>query len=180
MVRTAYSTIEPEPPPPPETILQHPTIDEQQWIKDAIYSANLDINCIQETNTLTNDEKGYSPFIRKLQNKAQHDLHLLRARHHGTSLPPPNAHPIHIPTPKCHILTYILHDTAWKDERTRDWIKNVTGGWDVPCINPTTFDIHDNNDTATRRKSPPYPFHPHLINSPQVHHLPFTKWVPPS
>ena len=105
MVRTAYSIIEPEPPPPPETILQHPTIDEQQWVEDAIYSANLDINCVHETNTLTQDGKGYSPFIRKLQNKAQYELHLLRIRHHMRPLPPSNAHPVHVPTRKCHILT---------------------------------------------------------------------------
>ena len=112
--------IDPEPPPLSETIPQHHTIAEQQWVEDAIYSANLNINCIQETNILTQDENGYSPFIRKLQNKVQYEIHLLRARHHGTILLPPNVHPIHIPTPKCHILMHVLHDTTWKDDCTRD------------------------------------------------------------
>ena len=47
-------------------------------------------------------------------------------------MPPPRNRPIHIPTPKGCTQRNILHDTTWRDYECKDWIKNATGGWNLP------------------------------------------------
>ena len=158
MVKMVQIPIEPEPPPPPESI-KPPTMEERHWMDDALHSATNDFTTIKNANDYdaTTIVDGYSPFIRKLQTKEDLRAQLLRAKHHKSPLPPPNNHPLHIPTPKSQYHTSMLHNTTWKDYPSNEWIKNATGGWDIPSLDNTNFDLTADDDETICIHQPPRP-----------------------
>ena len=150
--------IEPEPPDQQHDIISD---EEQQWIDDAIHSATTDINTVLDLNDIDTSAENYPPFVRKLQVKADFGKRLLQAKRRvatKSSLPPPQVHPLHIPTPKSSHAPGILHDTTWRRHECNEWIRNSTGGWDVPTteshVPPDNPDI-DRIATACRATTLP-------------------------
>ena len=115
-----HKLIESEPPPPsqnniidPDIEPEPPDIDELQWIQDVTHSAKKDIEDTQaNTNILKNGD--YTPFVHKMQSAQDYHDRLIRAKHtrKPSTLPPPNVHPLYIPTPKYCISQNLLHDTT--------------------------------------------------------------------
>ena len=112
MVNKAYSNIEPEPPPLQEDHTS-PTAEEKQWTDDIQHMATTETTMLTEANNAINDSSAYTPFIRKLQSRIDIRNQLLRAQHstQKVNLPPPNNHPLYIPTPKSHPHTNVIDST---------------------------------------------------------------------
>ena len=139
----AHTTIEPEPPPPQQkstiaTIEPEPppNSDETQWIQDVQHSAANNMARIRMCNEIHTQGITYTPFTSQKQGPTrleQHILYLQRLTAGKPKMPPPRSHPIHMPTPKSSSRRIphrnILHDTTWKNNDSKDWIKNNTGGW---------------------------------------------------
>jgi len=126
---------------------------------DALHSATNDFTTIKNSNdyNATTIVDGYSPFIRKLQTKEDLRAQLLRAKHHKSPLPPPNNHPLYIPTPKSQYHTIMLHNTTWKDYPSNEWIKNATGGCDIPSLDNKKFNLTANDDETICIRHPAQP-----------------------
>ena len=156
---TFQEAIEPEPPPIPrihkfkielKPELPPPSPDKLQLVDDVYHSASINMLDVQEQNSVFNRMYNYSPHIRKFyilgtQNTIHHknklygyncirDFILLTKQNHKTKShsPPPNNHPIHIPTPKSKYNPPTFHDITWRDFVCKNWSKNATGGWDIP------------------------------------------------
>ena len=116
-----------------------------------MHSALSQIKIVQEANEIAADTTAYTPIIRRLEHQIDIRQHMLRAKYHTAISPllPPINHPLFIPTPKSKpaVKYNTLHDTTWKVFISKDWIKDTTGGWDIPPSDPTIFCI-DNNNTS--------------------------------
>ena len=163
-----HKIIEPKPPPPPqlgnskisiepESPILHKTKDtpadneELQWIEDATHSGNKDLNDTQAQNKILSSGDTYIPFVRKLQSINDYNKRLLQVQRQtkkASTLPPPNIHPLNIPTPKYRPTQNILHNKNWKTQECDDWMRNKNGGRDIPLSTPTnTSNKHDHDDS---------------------------------
>ena len=137
MVNTARE-IEPEPPSPQQNTPTPATTNELHWLEDTKYNANTQMHQHRQYNDIVDKAPGYTPIIKRLVTKEHlyQQLLLLQQRAHHHTLPPPNTHPLHIPTPKQPTICNIIHNTTWKNFKSHDWIRNHTGGWDIPQDKP--------------------------------------------
>ena len=146
----AQSLIEPEPPPPQHKYMidkidpePPPSMEVTQWIDDATHIAKANIARIRLCNDSHNNGIKYSSFTSKTKGSVGINQHLLYLQRLTAKpkIPPPRSHPIHVPTPKISTIRSIFHDTSWRDFECKDWIKNATGGWDIPSEPPEADQI---------------------------------------